>query len=252
MQRQLVGIGEEEPAQPGRGRAQLGVGLDLVEPRRDRPPREVGGDRRIPSLLGQACTAWPTLLELLRQPLPAARRVARDDPRPARSVGADVAEAAAQDARQLQPELAGQLADLVLLLVDHVAAGLGVLPLGEAVADRPDPAADAVARVDDGDGGAGGENRAPPRAPPARRPRPGPKRPRGCGASHHSKAFGQRTAAGLLAVTIGKHGEGEEVQPGIDRLVEGFEHARRVVVAAAALEQGFRFVTAITKYECSM
>ena len=36
----------------------------------------------------------------------------------------------------------------MLRLVDHVAAGFGVLPFGEAVADRPDPAADAVARVE--------------------------------------------------------------------------------------------------------
>ena len=40
----------------------------------------------------------------------------------------------------------------MLVLVDHVAAGLGVLPVDEAVANRPDAAADPVARLDDGDG----------------------------------------------------------------------------------------------------
>ena len=36
----------------------------------------------------------------------------------------------------------------MLRLVDHVAADFGVLPFGEPVADGPDPAADAVARVE--------------------------------------------------------------------------------------------------------
>ena len=39
-------------------------------------------------------------------------------------------------------------------LVDHVAAGLGVLGLDESLARGMDTAADAVARLDDGDGGA--------------------------------------------------------------------------------------------------
>jgi thiosulfate/3-mercaptopyruvate sulfurtransferase len=42
----------------------------------------------------------------------------------------------------------------VLLFVDHVAAGFGVLVLGEAVPNSPRAAADAVARLDDGDRGA--------------------------------------------------------------------------------------------------
>ena len=73
------------------------------------------------------------------------------DSRPSPRRLADVAEASAEDARQLQAELAGELANLRLILVDHVAAAFGVLPLGEGVADRPHAAADAIARVDDRD-----------------------------------------------------------------------------------------------------
>src|SRR6185295_4118412 len=95
--------------------------------------------------------------ELLRHPLPPAPCAAALDLRPTGGVGPHVAEATAQDARQLQPQLAGQRANLRLLVVDEIAAGLAVLPVGEAVANRPDAAADAVARVDDGDAGAEGD-----------------------------------------------------------------------------------------------
>ena len=149
-ERQLVGIGEKEPAQPGRRRPQLGVGAHLVEPRRDRSPREIGGDRRVPAVLGER-VRFGQRPELFRHPLPAARGAARGDLRLPGAVGPHVAEAAAEDPRELQPELLGELADLRLVLVDQVAAGLGVLAVGEAVAQRPDAAADAVARVDDGD-----------------------------------------------------------------------------------------------------
>ena len=50
-------------------------------------------------------------------------------------------------------DFAGERADLGLRRVDHVAAGLGVLAVGKCVADRPDAAADPVARLDDGDVG---------------------------------------------------------------------------------------------------
>ena len=150
--RQLLGIGEEEAAQAGGGRPQVGVRPHIVEPLRDRPPREVGGDRRVPALLGQTI-APREIRQTPGQLLPAALR-ALNDPRAARAVAPHVAEAAAQDARQLQPELAGERPDLVLRLVDHVAAGFGVLALGEAVADRPHAAADAVARLDHRDVGA--------------------------------------------------------------------------------------------------
>ena len=39
----------------------------------------------------------------------------------------------------------------MLGLVDHVAAGLGVLIVGEPIANRPHPAANAVACIDDRD-----------------------------------------------------------------------------------------------------
>ena len=109
---------------------------------------EARGDRRIPPLFGQTVRAGP-VVEGFRQPRPPARRIALHNLRPAGSIGADVREAAAKDAGQLQAQLAREPADLVLRFVDHVAAGLGVLPIGEAVADGPDAAADAVAGVED-------------------------------------------------------------------------------------------------------
>ena len=45
----------------------------------------------------------------------------------------------------------------MLRLVDHVAACFGVLSLGEAVANRPDASADAVAGLEDRDVGALGQ-----------------------------------------------------------------------------------------------
>ena len=48
-------------------------------------------------------------------------------------------------------ELAGEAANLALFLVDHVAAGFGVLRVGEPFARGEDAPADAVSRFDDGD-----------------------------------------------------------------------------------------------------
>ena len=48
-----------------------------------------------------------------------------------------------------------------------------------------------------------------------------------------------------LAVAVGEHGEHEEVEPVVDRLVERFEDARLVAVAALALEQLLGFVAAV-------
>ena len=104
-------------------------------------------------MLGEAVRT-NVAVQLLREPRPPARCVALHDLRLAGSIGADVPEAAAQDACELQPQVGGELADFVLLLVDHVAAGFGVLPLGKAVADRPHAPANAIARVHDGDLGA--------------------------------------------------------------------------------------------------
>ena len=70
------------------------------------------------------------------------------------AVGPRVAEAAGQDARQLQAQLFGERADLVLALVDQIAARFRVLAVGEPVANRPHAAAETAARVDDGDVGA--------------------------------------------------------------------------------------------------
>ena len=89
--------------------------------------------------------AW---LRDFRQPFPAARHVAADNARLAGWVGPDVTEAATQNAGQLEAHVLAEIANLVLRFVDHVAAGFGVLALLEAVADRPDAATDAVARVD--------------------------------------------------------------------------------------------------------
>ena len=58
------------------------------------------------------------------------------------------------------------------------------------------------------------------------------------------RALGQRQQL-RLAVAVGEHREGEEVEPGVNRLVEGLEHARRVVVAAAALEQRLGLFAAV-------
>ena len=76
------------------------------------------------------------------------------DSRLARSVLPHVAKAAAQDPRELQPDCFGEAPDLVLRVVDQVAAGFGVLVLGKAVPNRPHASAHAIARVDDGDGSA--------------------------------------------------------------------------------------------------
>ena len=48
-----------------------------------------------------------------------------------------------------------------------------------------------------------------------------------------------------LAVAVGEHREHEEVEPVVDRLVERFEDARLVAVAALALEQLLGFVAAV-------
>ena len=78
--------------------------------------------------------------------------------RPARSVGPHVAKPVRQNPHQLEAELVDQRSQLMMLVVDHVAARFGVLPLDEAIADGPDASADAVPRLHDRDVGAkGGE-----------------------------------------------------------------------------------------------
>ena len=63
----------------------------------------------------------------------------------------DVGEAPAENPGQLQLVFGDEAADFLVPVVDQVAAGFGVLAVGKAVADGPDAAADAVARVEDGD-----------------------------------------------------------------------------------------------------
>ena len=152
-ERQLVGIGEKKSAEAGRGRPQLRVGLHLIQPMRHRAPREIGGDRRIPAPFGQRVRPGEAA-QLVGQALPAALGIAGQDLRAAGLIRTDIAEAAPENVCQPEPELRGEIADLVLFLIDHVAAGLGVLAFGKAVPDCPDASAHAVADVNHGDGGA--------------------------------------------------------------------------------------------------
>ena len=69
---------------------------------------------------------------------------------------------------------------------------------------------------------------------------------------HEAAGARQRIEAGLrqrfelhLAVAVGEVGEHEERQPVRRLLVEGAEHARRVGIAGAALQQGFRLLAAV-------
>src|SRR5207253_213227 len=48
-----------------------------------------------------------------------------------------------------------------------------------------------------------------------------------------------------FAVAVGEHREHEEVEPVVDRFVEGFEDARLVAIAALALEQLLRLVSTV-------
>ena len=152
-QRQLLGVGQIEAAQPDRRRAKVRVGLHLIQPRRHRSPREVGGHGGVPPALREQ-VRFRDRPELLRHALPAARGAARDDFRLARRVRAYVAESAPQDGHQLQPEPLRELADFLVFFVDEIAASLTVLAFREPLTPRPDAAADAVARLHDRDGGA--------------------------------------------------------------------------------------------------
>jgi hypothetical protein len=77
-QRQLVGVGEKEAAEAGRGGPQVGVGLGLIQPGRDGAPREIGRNRRVPAPFGEVVRpADPA--QLAGEPLPAAFRIPRDD-----------------------------------------------------------------------------------------------------------------------------------------------------------------------------
>ena len=127
--------------------------MSIVEPLRDRSARDVGGNRRVPSLFG-GLVASAQRLELARQAIPPAAAGAFDETGAALRVGPDVAEAAAENPREFEAERCDELPDRVLLFVDHVAARFRVLAVHEAVADCPHASPDAFTRVDDGDVGA--------------------------------------------------------------------------------------------------
>ena len=90
--------------------------------------------------------------------IPATKGAAIDDARPSRGTGGGVhvAETAAQNSRELETQRVGEIPDLVLRLIDHVAARFGVLSVRESVADRPHAPAQALAGLDDRDGRAHG------------------------------------------------------------------------------------------------
>src|SRR5262249_10345665 len=105
-ERQLVGIGEEEAAHRRARRAQLVIGLNVVEPLRDRSPRELGGDRGVPALLGQL-VAMTLGGELVLEAAPSAGDAAMEDARAPGAVAPHDAKSAPEDPRQLQTELGG-------------------------------------------------------------------------------------------------------------------------------------------------
>jgi hypothetical protein len=76
------------------------------------------------------------------------------DATPPARVHAVEPEALAQDAHGLEAQLTCKAAKRVLFFLDQVGARLGVLTRRERRTHRPDAAADAIARLDDGDGGA--------------------------------------------------------------------------------------------------
>ena len=69
--RQLIGIGQKEPAQSSCDCSEFLVGAHLVEPLGDRPASEVGGDWRIPPLLGESIGS-DRIAEAFGQPIPGA------------------------------------------------------------------------------------------------------------------------------------------------------------------------------------
>ena len=156
-QRQFLGVGQEEAAQAEAGSPQLAVGTDVVEPSRHRAAPHVGRDRRVPPAFTPA-VALGEPGQFVADAFPAAGRTPGDERHLAALVGTGVAKAVAENAHLGEAELVGEAADGVLFFVDQVAAGFGVLTVDEAVPEGPDPSADPVTCLHDGDGGAhGGE-----------------------------------------------------------------------------------------------
>ena len=104
--------------------------------------------RKRPAPVPEEGSARPNA-RLGREPIPSAKRTAFHHARTSPGVGTHVPEPAAQDADQLQIERRDELADCGLRVVDHVAAGFGMLTVGEPFMDRQHSSADAVTRVDD-------------------------------------------------------------------------------------------------------
>jgi hypothetical protein len=149
-QRQFLRVGEEEPPQAACAPAQLGVGVDIVEPGSHRSTGQAGRERRIPAAFREPVEA-NGVAERAREAGPPLGRVPADDVRCLRAVGLDHGESAPQDALQGQAEFPAEGVDLLLVLVDEIAPRFGVLMVLEPVAHRPDAAPNPVARVHDGD-----------------------------------------------------------------------------------------------------
>jgi hypothetical protein len=117
---------------------------------RDGSSGDLAGDRRIPASLGESIEP-AVRCELFRHSSPPAREVTLHDPDASARVGPDVSETAPEHRRELQAEFLGQPLDLGMGVIDHVAAGLGVLRFGEPVSYGQHTPPDTVARFDDGD-----------------------------------------------------------------------------------------------------
>ena len=145
--RQVLGIGEKEPPEPAHRRLERRRRAPLLEPVPHRRPRRTCAatalSQRSSASLNSATSAFNIFADRDER-----GRAQVQAPLAAR-VGAVEAEAVAQDPHRLQPELAGERQQVLLVSVDEVGARFGVLPPGEAVAQRPHPPADAIARFDD-------------------------------------------------------------------------------------------------------
>jgi hypothetical protein len=145
-QREILRIGEEEPAKPAHPGAEPLVDILRGHPSGDRLLRERRGDGGVPAPASQV-----VVLDFPRQPpcgilegsAFAAERAA------ALIVRAVESPAAAQDPHGGQAEIRGEVPDVLLLSLDEVPASLRVLSAGEPVPSRHDAPAHAIARLHD-------------------------------------------------------------------------------------------------------
>jgi hypothetical protein len=148
QQGEVFWIGEEETAQAADHRAHVAVGVDLIEPLRDRS-------------LGQAPDdgAFPTLLRLTIGIDPRLRAVDDRLPGPltfhwtavdlTSAFVAHERKSLSQNRAHGQTVLVGEPPDIFLLVVNEVATGLCMLAFGKAIANRQHSSADAVSRFHD-------------------------------------------------------------------------------------------------------